>query len=97
MRRLDQRYMGEEMNQTLPPPWLVNNILFCYDGDTHQKWNRWQHFIQHSGSKEAYTDWSKSTGRKVSYAAVFTLHQNRGTSEEASIHKAEMIAMKDGT
>ena len=21
------------MNQTLQPPWLVNNILFCYEGE----------------------------------------------------------------
>ena len=25
----------EEMNQTQQPPWLVNNILFCYEGDKH--------------------------------------------------------------
>ena len=25
----------EEMNQTQPPSWLVNNILFCYEGETH--------------------------------------------------------------
>ena len=39
LRRLEQRYMGkqmkiEEMNQT-QPPWLVNNILFCYEGEKH--------------------------------------------------------------
>ena len=25
----------EEINQTQQPPWLVNNILFCYKGDKH--------------------------------------------------------------
>ena len=40
LRRLEQRYMGEqieiqEMNQIQPPLWLVNNILFCYEGDKH--------------------------------------------------------------
>ena len=38
--RLEQRYMVEkkeieEINQTQPPLWLVNNILFCYKGDEH--------------------------------------------------------------
>ena len=36
LRRQEQRYMEEqkEMNQT-QPPCLVNNILFCYEGDKH--------------------------------------------------------------
>ena len=37
---------------------------------------RRQHFLQHKGNhsnkKGAYTDRSKSTGRKVDFAAVFT-------------------------
>ena len=51
----------EEMNQT-QPPWLVNNILFCYEGDKHSgnESQKKQHFLQHkakhSSSKEAYTD-----------------------------------------
>ena len=48
----------KEMNQTQPPIWLVNNILFCYEGDKH--WKRKQHFLQHKvthdSSQEAYTD-----------------------------------------
>ena len=40
LSRLEQRYMEEqkeieEMNLTQQPPWLVNNILFCYEGETH--------------------------------------------------------------
>ena len=40
LRRLEQRYMGEqmeieEMNQTQQSLWLVNNILFCYEGEKH--------------------------------------------------------------
>ena len=31
-----------------------------------------QHKKKHSSSKEAYTDGSKITGRKVGYAAAFT-------------------------
>ena len=23
------------MNQTQPPPWFINNILFCYEKETH--------------------------------------------------------------
>ena len=58
MRRLEQRYMWEQMetedmNQTQQSPWLVNNILFCYEGDKHSRRAR------------------KSTGRRVGYIAVF--------------------------
>ena len=40
--KLEQRYMGEqieieEMNQTQQPLWLVNNILFCYEGEKHTR------------------------------------------------------------
>ena len=43
-----------------------------------------------------YTDRSKSIGRKVDYAAVFADTTRRGVlPEEASIHTAEMTAMKD--
>ena len=41
-------------------------------------------------------DESKSTGQKVGYAAVFMDTTRRGAlPEEASIHTAEMIAMKE--
>ena len=53
LRRLEQSYMGEqmdieEMNQTQQPPWLVNNILFCYEGDkyTGNESKKNQHFLQ---------------------------------------------------
>ena len=60
----------EEMNQAQQPPWLVNNTLLCYEGDklTRNESKK----SQHSSSKKAYTDGSKSTERKVEYAAVFT-------------------------
>ena len=52
----------EEINQTQQPLCLVNNILFCYEGETHTgngNENK-QHFLQHknnhSNNKEAYTD-----------------------------------------
>ena len=75
LRRLEQRYRGEqieieEMNQTQQPLWLVNNILFYYEGDKHARYEseRKQCFLQHKGkhssSKETYTDGSKSTGKK---------------------------------
>ena len=37
MRRLEQRYMEKqkEMNQTQQPPWMVNNVIFCYDREKH--------------------------------------------------------------
>ena len=60
------------------PPWLVNNNT-----------------KRNSNNKEAYTYRSKSTGRKVDYDAVFTDFTRRGTLPgEASIHRAEMTAMK---
>ena len=42
LRRLEKRYMGEQMeieekNQTQQPPWLVNNISFCYEGEKHTR------------------------------------------------------------
>ena len=60
----------EKMNQTQQPPWLVDNILFCYEGDKHTRneSKRKQHFLKHKGkhgsSKEAYTDGLRSTGRR---------------------------------
>ena len=46
-------------------------------------------------SKEAYTDWSKSTGRKVGFAAVVKDITRRGTlPEDASIHTDEITAIK---
>ena len=55
------------MNQTQQPSGLVN-ILFWYEGETQN----------HSNNKEAYTDGSKSIGRKVSFAEVFTDIIRRG-------------------
>ena len=56
LSRLEQRYMGEqkeieEMNQTQTAPWLINNILFCYEDDKHtgNESERKQHFLQHKG------------------------------------------------
>ena len=105
LRRLEQRYMGEqkeieEMNQTQQPLWLVNNILFCFEGDKHTgNESERKQFLQHKGkhgsSKKNYTDRLKSTGRKVSYATVFTDTTRRGAlPEEAFIYTAEMTAIK---
>ena len=61
---------------------------------------RKQHFLQHKGkhcnSKEAYTDGSKRTGRKVGSAAVFIETTRRGAfPEKVSIHTAEMTALEE--
>ena len=86
-----------EMEETQQPTWLVSNILFCYEGDNHTRnqSKKKQHFLQHkkkhSSTKEAYTDGSKSTGKKVGYAAIFTDTTRRGALlEEASIYTAEI-------
>ena len=89
LRRMEQSYMEEqknieEMNQTQQTPWLVNNILFSYEGETHTGNNseRKQHFLKHKGkqinNKEAYIDGSKSIGRKIGFAAVFVDITRRG-------------------
>ena len=64
---MEEQKEREEMNQTQQPSWMVNNIIFCYDGEKHTgKTERKQHFLQHKGNhsnvKEAYTDGSKSLG-----------------------------------
>ena len=46
-------------------------------------------------NKEAYTDGSKSTGRKVGFAVAFMDNTRREPlPKEASIHTAEMTAIK---
>ena len=58
--------------------------------------DRKQHKGNHSNNKEAYTDGLKSTRRKVKFAEIFTdIIRSGALPEEASIHIAEMIAMKE--
>ena len=50
---------------------------------------------RHKSTKEAYTDESKSMGRKLGFTVVFTVITRDGSlPEEASIHTAEMTAIK---
>ena len=93
---------GDRRDEPDTTPVVVNNILFCYEGDKHTRneSEKMQHFLKykhkHSSSKEAYRDRSKSTGRKVGYAPVFTGTTRRGAlPEEAFIHTAEVTAMKE--
>ena len=86
------------MNQTQQPPWLVNNIIFCYDREKHMgnDRERKQNKGNHSNFKRAFTDGSKSTGRIVGFAVVFVDVTRRGElPEEASIHTAQMTAMRE--
>ena len=54
-----------------------------------------QHKGNYNNNKEAYTDESKSTGRKVGFAAVFADITIRGAlPKEVSIHTAEIKAIK---
>ena len=54
-----------------------------------------QHKENHSNNKEVYTDGSKSTGRKVGFAVAFMDNtRRRPLPKEASIHTAEMTAIK---
>ena len=53
------------------------------------------HKSKHKKEKEVYTDGSKNPGKKVGLAAVFEDATRRGAlPEEASIHTAEMTAIK---
>ena len=58
-----------------------------------EKYEKKQHFLQykgkHSNNKEAYTDRSKSIGRKVDFAVVFA------DISRSSIHTCEMTAIKN--
>ena len=82
------------------PPWLIKNLHFCYGGNSPAKYDKEekQHFRQqekHKNIKEAYTDGSKNIGRKVGFVVVFTDTTKWGAlPEEASIHTAEMTAIK---
>ena len=104
-RLLEQRYMEEQKeieknNMPIHPPWKTNNITFCYEGEFAPKnLEKKQHFLQHKNKhqkeKEVYTDGSKNPGKKVGLVAVFEDTTRRGTlPEEASIHTAEMTAIK---
>ena len=91
----------EMLNQTQQRSWMGNNISFYYEGekcsgnDNERKQHFLQHKEKHKSNKEAFTDGSKSIGRKVGFAAVFTDTTRRGAlPEEASIHTAEMTAIK---
>ena len=91
----------EEMNQTQQLPWLVNNIIFCYNREKHtgNDIDRKNHFLKHNGGhnsrKEAYIDGSKSTGGNVGFAAVFTNITRRGAlPEEESNYTAAITAIK---
>ena len=92
----------EDMKQTQHPPWLVKTNHSALKekqtqgNDSEKKQHFLKHKEKHSSSKEGYTDGSKSTRRKVGYAAVFTDSTRRGVlPEEASIHTAEMTSMKE--
>ena len=66
-----------EIHLTQQPPLLINNIHFCYDGDSsvnddNEREQFLQHEEKHENTKEAYTDRSQSIGKKLGFAAVFT-------------------------
>ena len=75
---------------TQKPPQLINKKIYI---------EKKHHFLQHTekpkNTKEAYTDESKSIGRKVGFAAVFTDITTRGVlPKEASIHPGKITAIK---
>ena len=63
------------------------------------QWEKKQHFLQHKekhkNTKEAYTNGSKSMGKKIGFATVFTDIIRRGVlPEEAFIHTDKMTSIK---
>ena len=78
-----------------------HNVKLYYGGNspTNNDNEKKQHFLQqketHKNTKEDYTYGSKSIGKEVSFAVVFTdITRREALPEEASIHTAQMIAIK---
>ena len=104
LRRLEQgiwkekRERMDEANTTRPL--LVNNIYSVMkekntQGITERESSISYNTKKHNNNKEPYMDRSKSTERKVSFAAVFRdITSREALLEEASIHTAEMTAIK---
>ena len=72
----------------------IQHIIVMKENDSERKPLFLQHKGDHSNNKDQITDGSKSTGRKVGSAAVFTDSTRRGALPvKASIHTAEMTAI----
>ena len=93
---------GDSRNELdITTPIVGKQHIVLLEGETHtgNESGRKQHFLyhkeKHRNNKEAYTDGSKSTGKKVDFEAVFVNITRRGMlPEEASIHTAEMTSIK---
>ena len=78
--------------------WLLFADNFCYDRESPANNDeKRQHFLQHKekhkNTREAYR---QEKGKRVCFAAVFTDITRKGVlSEEASIHTAEITALRE--
>ena len=74
---MEEQKEVEKINWIQLLPWLVNNVFFCSDKQTHTRNDNEekQHFLQQKekqkNNNKAYKDGSKNTGKKVFCAAVF--------------------------
>ena len=70
MREMEVNHLAQLL------PWLINNVDFCYDGESPNNDKEKQNFLQHKENikitKDTYTVGSKSKGRKVRFTMVFT-------------------------
>ena len=99
-RSLEQRYMKEQKVigkniMTQHPPWLLNNITYCYKGEhvlNHLDRTNTSSSIKSNTkmTKEVYTDESKNIDKKTGIAAVFTNITRRGLSQK----KSQLIQLK---
>ena len=75
----------EEMNQIQQPPWLVNNILFCYEGEKHTR--------NESERKKALPTTQKKTRKQqislnkwIKKQRIKSSAQNRNDSGKEAMH-----------
>ena len=94
---MEWRYKDENRGAQ-HPSWLLNSLFLCYKwylplNTKIEKKDTIQHKEKHKNNKEAYTNGSKSIGKKSGFAAKLFIR--KGTMfEEASIHTAEMSVIK---
>ena len=81
---------------------MVNNIFFCYEGETHT-WHdseKTQSFLQdkekYGNNKKAHTDGLNIMGRKVGFAALFAdIVKREALPNEASILTDKITALRE--
>ena len=85
---MKQKEIEDMMNQTQQPQWLVNNIFFCYEGETYTR-------NDNEKNNTSYNKITKSKGNKSRLCSNFLdIIRKETLPDEASIHIIEMTAIK---